>query len=191
MSKMNETELRRRLDLLSEIEPPQQRAGRVLDRVRQSLAHASTQPTARSARIWRTIMRSKMTKPAAAAAVILTAVLAMMGDWMGITTPAFGLEEIRKAMKQVEHSHFVLAAEFVDANAVAAMGRRPEGWESWTSRNPPRQIEKHAGGRISCTEEDTGRVFRYDPASNTIVVEQGEPTSPELLQMSMMDRFAK
>jgi hypothetical protein len=132
-----------------------------------------------------------MTRPAVAAAVILTAVLAMMSDWMGITTPAFGLEEIREAMKQLEYSHFVLAVEFVDANAVTAMGRRPEGWESWSSRNPPRRIEKHADGRIFCTEEDTGRVFRYDPASNTIVVEQGEPASPELLQMSVMDRFAK
>ena len=34
MSKMNETELRRRLDLLSEIEPSPQATGRALDRVR-------------------------------------------------------------------------------------------------------------------------------------------------------------
>jgi len=127
----------------------------------------------------------------AAAAVVVAGVLVLTSDWLRIATPAFGLEEIRKAMKQVEHSHFVLTVEFADANAVAAMGRRPEGWESWASRNPPRQIQKHADGRISCTEEDTGRVFRYDPASNTIVVEQGEPASPELLQMSVMDRFAK
>lgn len=136
-------------------------------------------------------LRMVRTLKIAAAAVILVAVLVVTGDWLRIATPAFGLEEIRRAMKQVEYSHFVLTVEFVDPNAVAAMGRRPEGWESWTSRNPPRRIEKHADGRIFCTEEDTGRVLRYDPANNTVVVEQGEPTSPELLQMSVMDRFAK
>jgi hypothetical protein len=142
-------------------------------------------------KIWRIIMRSRATKPAIAAAVVFMAVLVITSDWMKMTAPAFGLEQIGKAMKQVEHSHFVLTVEFVDPNAVAAMGKRPDGWQSWTSRNPPRQIEKRPNGTITCKELDTGRVLRYDPEGNVIVVEQGEPTSAELLQMSAMDLLIK
>ncbi len=127
----------------------------------------------------------------AAAAVILVAVLVIMSDWMRMTAPAFGLDEISKAMKQVEWSHFVLKIEELNLAAETAMGKRPDGWESWTSRHPPRRIEKHADGRIFCMEQDTGRVSRYDPKSNVIVVEQGSPASPEDLQMSVIERLEK
>jgi hypothetical protein len=191
MSKMNETDLRRRLDLLSEIKPSPQATARALDRVRRTLVQVNKQSDARPASLWRIIMKSRITRPAAAAVVILAVVLAMMSDWMGITTPAFGLEEISKAMKQVEHGHLVWKVEESNLDAETAKKMNLGGRESWSSRHPPRQIEKRDDGTITCTEEDTGLVSRYDPASHVIVVERGTATSAEDLQMNAFDRFTK
>ncbi len=191
MSKMNENELRRRLDLLSEIKPSSQATGHTLDRVRRTLVQVNKQSDARPASLWRIIMKSRITRPAAAAVVILAVMLAMTSDWLKMTTPAFGLEEISKAMKQVEHGHLVWKVEESNLDAETAKKMNLGERESWSSRHPPRQIEKRDDGTITCTEEDTGLVSRYDPASHVIVVERGTATSAEDLQMNAFDRFTK
>jgi hypothetical protein len=73
MSKMNDAELRRRLERLSQVQPSAQATRRAMDRVRQTL----TDPNRLQARksIGRIIMNSKWTKLAAAAVIVVAVLL--------------------------------------------------------------------------------------------------------------------
>jgi len=146
---------------------------------------------ARPAGLWRTVLKSRMLRAAVAAAIVLAVVLAATDGWMRITAPAFGLEDISNAMKEVEYAHFILKVEESNLDPQTAKQMHLGGWESWTSRHPPRQISKHDDGKIYCTEQDTGKVSRYDPESNVIVIEQRSPFSWEELSMSEFDRLTR
>ncbi|MEN6577736.1 MAG: hypothetical protein ABFD90_15440 [Phycisphaerales bacterium] len=103
MSKMNENELRRRLDLLSEIKPSPQAAGQALDRVRQTLTQTDQQPDARPVSFWRTIMASKLTKPVIAAAALLAIVI--LWQSMTFTGNAYALSDVPHLLEQAKTIH--------------------------------------------------------------------------------------
>ncbi len=69
MSKIDENEIRRRLKLLSQIEPAPEAARRAIERVRDTLANEEKRRE--STRMWRTILKSPITKLAAAAVIIV------------------------------------------------------------------------------------------------------------------------
>ena len=75
MSKISEEEIRRRLELLSHLQPSAQSANRAVERVRRMLTEHEEAPKTKNISIWRIIMKSKITKLAAAAAVIIVAAL--------------------------------------------------------------------------------------------------------------------
>ena len=83
MSKMNDAELRRRLELLSQVQPSLQATSRAMDRVRQTL----TDPNRLQARksIGRIIMNSKWTKLAAAAVIVIAVLVGLqfLGNPLG------------------------------------------------------------------------------------------------------------
>lgn len=103
MSKMSENELRRRLDLLSSIEPSPQATCRALDRVRRTLDQAHAQPSARPASFWRTIITSRLTKPAIAAAVFLT--IAILWQSATFTRNAYALSDVPHLLEQAKTIH--------------------------------------------------------------------------------------
>ena len=72
MSKMNDAELRRRLDLLASVQPSPEATGRAMDRVRRTILETEGQPARKS--LGRIFMNSKWSK-LAVAAVIVVAVL--------------------------------------------------------------------------------------------------------------------
>ena len=71
MSKLNEKEILRRLKLLSQIEPTSEAADRAVERVRHSLINKGKGQKSSNAKIWRMIIKSKITKLAAAAALLI------------------------------------------------------------------------------------------------------------------------
>ena len=75
MSKINEAEIRRRLELLAQAQPSPQATERALDRVRQTLTQTE-RPQARKS-IWRIVMENRWSKLAVAAAVILAVAMAL------------------------------------------------------------------------------------------------------------------
>ena len=82
---MNDAELRRRLEVLAQVHPSAQATSRALERVRQTL----TDPNRLQARksIGRTIMNSRWTKLAIAAAIVVAAVIGL--QFVGGSTVTF------------------------------------------------------------------------------------------------------
>ncbi len=136
-------------------------------------------------------MKSNVTKLTAAAAIMLAAILAMRGNFIRIATPAFGLEDVRKAIQQADWMHCVMKVEQVNVDPGTAKELGIGGWETWESLHPPRSIEKHDDGRIFCTERDTGRILRYDPVGNVITVEQRTPSADRHTSVHTIDEWTE
>ena len=75
MSSMNDADIQRRLEQLAGIQPSAEATDRVLGRVRQTLTQPQVRPNARSASLWRIVMKSPFTKLATAAVVTIVAIL--------------------------------------------------------------------------------------------------------------------
>jgi hypothetical protein len=75
MSKMNDAELRRRLELLAHVQPSPGATGRALDRVRQTILNNESLQARKS--IGRIVMNSKWSKLAVAAAVVIGVLIAL------------------------------------------------------------------------------------------------------------------
>jgi len=71
MPKFNENEILRRLKLLSQLEPTSEATDRAIERVRQTLIDKGKVEESSSARIWRVVIQSPITKIAAAAVIII------------------------------------------------------------------------------------------------------------------------
>ena len=136
-------------------------------------------------------MNSKVTKLAAAAVIILVVILAIRGSSIRITTPAFGLDDVRAAVKQAEWVHCVMRVEHLNVDLETARELGIGGWETWVSLHPPCSIEKHDDGRILYAERDTGKTLRYDPVANVITAAQQIPSTPQDAAMNMIDEWAK
>ena len=118
---------------------------------------------------WRIIMRSRITKIAAAAAIIIIAVVGFYlytGSFHG-TTAAFAMSDVIAAMRQVNWTH--ATEQWIDANNVPAeISDFWEGRDFWQSIDPYRTVSVGANGDIVFTELNSKKV--YDPKNNTITV---------------------
>ncbi|MBP7049605.1 MAG: hypothetical protein KBE65_01175 [Phycisphaerae bacterium] len=163
MSKMNETELRRRLGLLSEIEPSAQATARALDRARQMLNEPTLLPSRRRTSF-------KMAGLAAVAAVILVALLLaslLTGRWDG-TTAAYA--KITEAVRNVPWMHMYYSEYSLNdaGNRTSAEGERDT--EIWYSFNAQVVIYKYAHGAIDYYDYARQEIREYNPVAKRIVV---------------------
>jgi len=85
MSKMNDAELRRRLELLANMQPSPEATGRAIDRVRRTILANEGQQARKS--LGRIIMNSKWSKLAVAAAVVAAVLIAL--PFVGGSTVTF------------------------------------------------------------------------------------------------------
>ena len=81
MPNSDEARIRQRLSQLAAAKPSAEATSVAMARVRQKLMRTNTRPTARSASVWRTVMRNNLTKLAVAAAIL--AVLGVLVGRMG------------------------------------------------------------------------------------------------------------
>ena len=101
---MDEKEIKRCFEVISKFEPGSEVTIRDLKRVRESLVEQMTkQPTTRQ-KIWRIIMKSKITKLAAAAVVII-AVVFTLSIWDKSIPNAYAVEQTTEAMRNVTTVH--------------------------------------------------------------------------------------
>lgn len=168
MSKMNETELRRRLGLLSEIEPSPQRAGQALDRVRQSLAQATVLSDDLPARLWRVLTRSRMAGLAAAASILVVFLTSVLIGPVDGTTAAYA--RVAEAVRNVPWMHMRYSGYNLDdqGNRTTAEGKLDT--EIWCSFSAQVMIYRYAGGGIEYYDYARREVQRYNPDARRIVV---------------------
>jgi len=170
MSKMSESELRRRLDLLSDIEPSPQRVGQALDRVRQVLSRPTHPANHRGMSLWRIAKKNWAAGLASAAAIVLISLLllsALTGRWDG-TTAAYA--KVTEAVKNVPWMHIRYSGYRLDdaGNRTSAEGERDE--EIWYSFNAQVVIYKNARGAIHYSDYARQEIYKYNSVAGRIVV---------------------
>ncbi|HCO96178.1 MAG TPA: hypothetical protein DIU00_19925 [Phycisphaerales bacterium] len=103
MSEIDEKEIRRRFEAISEFEAASEITARDLDRARERLTEQTSGQPTKQQRIWRTILKSRITKLAAAAVMIAGTMIGL--HWLGDGSPAYGITEALELWKNAEIVH--------------------------------------------------------------------------------------
>lgn len=149
----------------------------------------------RTISLWRTIMKSKITKIAAAVIIIVVVVglYHYTGSFHG-TTAAFATSDVITAMKQVQWTHATCKI-IDDINVPVDKLKYWNGLEFWQSIDPYRNISIGSSGDIEFTELNSEKV--YDPNNNTITItsprypEKDPPASMQEIWLDFVSDFEK
>jgi len=101
MSKISEEEIRHHLELLSRIQPSAQSTDRAVQRIRRVLTEHKQATKTKNISIWRIIMKSRITKLAVAAAVIIVVVLSGL-PFLGKKGSGIALADVLQRVEQVQ-----------------------------------------------------------------------------------------
>ncbi len=146
--------------------------------------------------IWRIIMKSRITKIAAAAVIIIVVMVGLYhytGSFHG-TTAAFAISDVITAMKQVQWTHATVQM-IDDINVPVDKLKYWNGREYWQSIDPYRTISIGSSGDIEFTELNSTKV--YDPKNNTITItsprypEKDPPASMQEMWLDFVSDFEK
>ena len=141
------------------------------DRLEQDLLAALAKQTPQQIKVWRTIMKSRITKLAAAAVIIMIAVLVATFLDKSVT-PAYAIEDTIEAMGEVETVHMV--------------GKDWNGhvFDSWMRINPATGLQDHfyMEGWVTCNGETYERIivstpdlsYSYNKSKNVVTVYDGQ-----------------
>jgi len=148
------------------------------------------QPISQSRPLWRTIMKSPISKLAAAAVIIIAVLVGI--HQLGNSIETVALADVIEAMHNTEWVHCHIVVDVTGVDEEIAKKTRGKGWEGWESVNPLRTIEKHNNGKIYFTEENKGKTSRYDPETNTItIVEYENPSTSQQDYAGIGDMYIK
>jgi len=103
MSEIDEKEIERRFATISRFEASSEVTVRDMEQVRERLGEDISERQPREQRIWRIIMKSRITKLAAAAMIVAGTMIGL--HWFGDGSPAYGLTEALELWKNAETVH--------------------------------------------------------------------------------------
>ena len=113
MAEINEKEIKRRFEAISQFKTKPEVTARDLERVRQMLTKQTSEKETKRLNIWRIIMKKPIAKLVTAAAVILIAVLGISLLQNSATT-AYAIEQTIEAGQDVRYLHFYFSS--LDSN---------------------------------------------------------------------------
>ena len=138
--------------------------------------------------IWRTIMKGRKPKLAAAAVIVIAAFVGIYKFGFSYETVALG--QVIENMKNMPWMHAIV--EETERNAATdLLDQHQYLYESWTSINPYRHIKISSDGTIYFHGESSGRLVnaQYDPKIDTITTRF--PKATDDVHKSMPDDFAQ
>jgi len=110
MSEIDEKEIKRRFETISQFEPSSEVAARDVEQVRKKLAEQMSNQQTREQNIWRIIMKSRITKLAAAAVIIVAVILGLtITDGPDIASVAWS--EVIEKVEQIPALTFDMTTE--------------------------------------------------------------------------------
>lgn len=126
MSEINEDEIKRRFEQISKFQTSPEIVARDLEMTRKTLTILTSEPQTLGLNIWRIIMKSKITKLAAAAVIIIAiaAGINRFGVKVQMTSPA--IAQIIDNTRKMPWMHAVL-------EGTASPGRSSERLEAWAA----------------------------------------------------------
>ncbi len=147
MSEIDEKEIKSRFETISRFEPSSEVTARDLEQVRKKLAEQLSGQRPREQKIWRIIMKSKITKLAAAAVIIVAVIICINQFGGSIDGASVAFSQIKQAVEKVPWVHSV------NKNSNLS----DEGWLSFIHQI---EINKKANGKI--TYEDYDKKIKYE-----------------------------
>lgn len=149
------------------VEVMQPRVARLESNVIDALGCRPLDKTVHTIPIWRKIIKSRITK--FAAAVIIIAVMLSITVLDKSVSTAFGIDDVWAAMGKAKWVH--MTWEYVELDLEAGDAGK-EVVESWISVKPRRNIRVHTDGSVDFTEyaESTNelKTQHYDPQTNIL-----------------------
>lgn len=124
--------------------------------------------------IWRKIMKSRITKFAATAVILIVGYVVIYQSGGSIDVATVSFAQITENMKQMPWLHAV----------VEGAGDRLEAWFSFERRI---MVTKHTNGQIRCQDDLKQTIEIYEPDSNTVTVLRGMPDSLAGMGRSALD----
>ncbi|MHC4463395.1 MAG: hypothetical protein ACYS30_18460, partial [Planctomycetota bacterium] len=105
MSEIDEKEIKRRFEVISQFELSPEVIARDLERVRKKLIEQTSGQRTREQKMWIIIMKSRITKFSAAAVIMI--VVALSINFLGKSVaPAYAIEQTIEANRAVQYLHF-------------------------------------------------------------------------------------
>ena len=131
------------------------------DRLEQDLLRALAKQVPRQIEIWRTIMKSRITKLAAAAVIIIVVLIGIhhFRCSVNLATPAFA--KMIEAMKKMPWAHAVLQMQRED---------HEEQGEFWYSFAPTIEASKEQDGKLTLYDYSKQVTYAYDPSTEQVTI---------------------
>ena len=145
--------------------------GRFLQAVDEHLEQKAAQP---KPNLWRKIMTSRITKVAAAAAIIIAGIIVIYQSGGSIDGTTVAFAQITENMRKMPWLHAV----------VEGAGDKMEVWFCYERRI---MVQKLPDGRIKYQDDLKPLVQVYDPDANTVTVSHGSPLEWSQLGGSALD----
>ena len=137
---------------------------RVLKDVLKALGESKkTKSAASEPNTWREIMRSRITKLAAAAVIITGVILALNNGTVSITTSTFA--QMTEAMKRVPWIHIVVTGSYRG---------KPVEIEQWYGYKMQVVVIKESDGKVKYFDYGKDKRYNYDRELDTIAVSHGD-----------------
>lgn len=137
-------------------------------------AHLRQKKVVAESKIWRTIMKSRITKIAAAAVIMTTGYIVIYQSGGSIDGATVAFAQITKNMKQMPWLHAV----------VEGAGDRLEAWFCFERMI---MVQKRLNGEVTYQDDLKQIVQVYDPDANTVTVSRGIPDSLVGMGHSVLD----
>jgi len=162
MPEIDEKEIERRFESISKFELNHEVTARDLERVRESLTRQMSRQQPKGQKVWRIIMKSKITKLAAAAVVFLAVfiVLNQFGGSIDLATISFA--DITEAMKNVPWMRMESRGF---ERGITGLG------EQWFGFETKILAGKMADGKLIFWNIKEHKKYEYDPENRTVTID--------------------
>jgi hypothetical protein len=155
MSKIDEKEIKRRFEVISQFEPSSEVTAHDIEQVRERLSENISEQQPREQKIWRIIMKSKITKLGTAAVIIVAIMLGMYALTGSFDGTSITIAQVRQAMENIDWVQMVGRGE-------------EESISAWYSLASKVQIVCHSKGRILYRDFNASKELVWNPGSEDI-----------------------
>jgi len=167
MSGIDEKEIERRFEVISKFQISPEVTGNDLERVRETLTEQMNRQQPRQQKIWRIIMKSPMTKLAAAAVIIVAAFIGIYHFAGPIDGSSVAFASMKDVMRRVSWMHIVVS----DDN---------DRLEAWICFKGGTMATRYKNGKVTFIDGQNHSFFSYNPDSNQITVTKLEENPLEI-----------
>jgi len=166
------------------VEAMQSRVARLENNVIEALGLRPSDKTVKTIPIWRTIMKSRITK-IAAAAVIVIAILLVLNRFTGsIDGATVAFAKVREAVRNVPWMHISYAGHWGKEMGYDKSDDQRLRLEIWCSFELQIVIYKYADETVTYSDYTTQKIYTYNPVSKRIVTSRLSESSLPLEESS-------